>query len=185
MSQRVLLADCAPQPWRNGGGQTQELLAWPHAADWQLRLSVAKVDRNGPFSAFAGVDRWFAVLQGAGLDLHWEGRRARAAEDDEPVCFDGADAPLCRLVDGPTQDLNLMCRRGSGVGRLWRAAVGSVLGGPATLRALYAHEAAELRVGGRLEVLPAACLAWSVSDGAKVWELVDGRRAFWVSWQGG
>ena len=25
----VRLADLAPQPWKNGGGTTRELLAWP------------------------------------------------------------------------------------------------------------------------------------------------------------
>ena len=51
--------------WRNGGGRTRELLAWPDAADWKVRVSVADVESDGPFSAFPGVQRWFAVLEGA------------------------------------------------------------------------------------------------------------------------
>ena len=39
----VQLADVAPQPWKNGGGTTRELLAWPDAASWRVRLSVAEV----------------------------------------------------------------------------------------------------------------------------------------------
>jgi environmental stress-induced protein Ves len=34
-----------------------------------LRISVAEITRDGPFSAFAGVQRWFAVLEGAGVML--------------------------------------------------------------------------------------------------------------------
>ena len=66
---RVQLAEIAPQPWRNGGGLTRELLAWPDAEAWQCRLSVADITRAGPFSAFPGVTRWFAVLEGEGVVL--------------------------------------------------------------------------------------------------------------------
>ena len=58
-----------PQPWRNGGGVTRELLAWPDGGDWRVRVSVADIDADGPFSAFPGVERWFAVLEGAGVAL--------------------------------------------------------------------------------------------------------------------
>lgn len=30
-------------PWRNGGGATRELLAWPYAEDWRVRISVALI----------------------------------------------------------------------------------------------------------------------------------------------
>ena len=70
MSWQVVRVDsAAPQAWRNGGGVTRELLVWPNAEDWLVRLSVAEIERDGPFSAFAGVDRWFAVLSGAGVLL--------------------------------------------------------------------------------------------------------------------
>ena len=61
--------DMAPQPWKNGGGITRDQLAWPDAAHWQLRISVAEVARAGPFSAYPGIQRWFAVVQGAGVVL--------------------------------------------------------------------------------------------------------------------
>ncbi len=104
------LADVAPQPWRNGGGLTRELLAWPNAADWQLRLSVADIERDGPFSAFPGVQRWFCVLQGEGVELDFNGQRCTLRAGDAPLAFDGAAAPGCRLLAGPTRDLNLMWR---------------------------------------------------------------------------
>ena len=50
----VRLEDAAPQAWRNGGGVTRELLTWPNADDWIVRLSVADIEKDGPFSAFPG-----------------------------------------------------------------------------------------------------------------------------------
>jgi hypothetical protein len=106
----VDLAAVAPQPWRNGGGVTHELLAWPSAADWQLRLSVADIERDGPFSSFPGVQRWFCVLQGEGVLLEFNGQNKRLRLGDAPLGFDGAAAPGCLLLAGPTRDLNLMLR---------------------------------------------------------------------------
>jgi environmental stress-induced protein Ves len=106
-------ARIAPEPWRNGGGRTRELLAWPSAADWQLRLSLADIDRDGTFSTFPGVQRWFTVVEGSGVALGFEGAAERPLVlGDPPLCFDGAAAPACRLLDGPTRDLNLMHRGG-------------------------------------------------------------------------
>lgn len=127
--QTIHAQDCAPQPWRNGGGHTRELLTWPPgtpADQWQLRISRADIEADGPFSAFPGVQRWFAVLQGAGVALQLGGERKLLA-GDAPLCFDGADAPGCRLLGGPTQDLNLMARKGRGFmqavrpGQAWSA----------------------------------------------------------------
>ena len=109
-----LLADCPCVPWRNGGGRTRELLAWPDAHDWQLRVSVADIEADGPFSTFAGVERWFAVLQGQGVELSVGAARHRLARGDAPLRFDGATPAACRLLDGPTRDLNLMLRRATG-----------------------------------------------------------------------
>ena len=106
----------APQPWRNGAGQTRELLAWPSAADWQLRISRADIDSSGPFSAFNGVQRWFVVLSGKGVVLRMptaDGHKHLLESGHAPLHFEGGLAPFCQLVDGPTQDLNLMARGGS------------------------------------------------------------------------
>ena len=42
--------ECAPQPWRNGGGQTRELLVWPPMGEWQLRISRAGDTPELPYS---------------------------------------------------------------------------------------------------------------------------------------
>ncbi len=104
----VSLSEVSPQPWRNGGGVTREVIAWPVAEAWQLRLSVAQIDKDGPFSVFPGVQRWFAVLAGEGVCMTPPNIEVRRG--DAPFEFDGAIAPMCRLIDGATRDLNLMLR---------------------------------------------------------------------------
>jgi uncharacterized protein len=111
----VDVAGAAPMPWRNGGGVTRELLRLPadgqgDTDDWTLRISVADIVSDGPFSAFAGVTRWFAVLEGPGVRLRWPHSAVHLHPGDSPLCFDGADAPACTLLGAPTRDLNVMAR---------------------------------------------------------------------------
>jgi uncharacterized protein len=110
--------DVAPQAWRNGGGTTRELLAWPGAEDWRARVSVADIACDGPFSVYAGVRRWFAVLKGAGVELTIDGEARQITRNDAPCDFAGDATTHCRLLDGPTRDLNLMLRAASGGLRL-------------------------------------------------------------------
>lgn len=160
--QVVALAQVAAQPWRNGGGVTRELLAWPEPARWQVRVSVAEIESDGPFSAFDGVQRWFTVLQGAGVELELPSGPQRLEPASPPFSFDGADAPGCRLLAGPTRDLNLMTRREAGRALMWRAAAGSHLPAPARWRALFCLSPAVLvQGGGPAQPLPALSLAWS------------------------
>ena len=120
MSWHVIhLADAPAAPWRNGGGVTRELAVWPAQGEWAWRMSVAEVGASGPFSRFDGITRWFAVLRGAGVVLNVrtasDSGEAGASEHrltvvDAPLCFDGGAVTDCRLIDGPTQDFNLMVR---------------------------------------------------------------------------
>ena len=107
-STTVRTADVAPQPWRNGGGETRALLVRPRGGDWQVRVSVAEVASHGPFSRFPGVQRWFAVLEGAGVVLTIGSSEHRLGPGDDALSFRGDVAVRCRLVAGPTRDLNLM-----------------------------------------------------------------------------
>ncbi len=116
----VHLADVLPTPWRNGGGVTRELAIWPAHGDWAWRMSVAEVDASGPFSTFPGVTRWFAVLHGAGVQLHIDGVRHSLRCHDAPLEFDGDAATDCTLLDGSTQDFNLMVRTAHGSSRMHR-----------------------------------------------------------------
>jgi environmental stress-induced protein Ves len=106
----VRAQDIPPTPWKNGGGMARDLLCWPGVADWHWRISLADVEADGPFSSYPGVQRWFAVVEGAGVELDFGGRAVRIRAGDTPLAFDGAAAPGCRLIDGPTRDINLMLR---------------------------------------------------------------------------
>jgi environmental stress-induced protein Ves len=110
----VTASDIAPQPWRNGAGTTRELLTWPGPDRWQLRISLAEVTRDGPFSAYPGIERWFAVVQGNGVVLDIAGARHALDATNEPLRFGGGEPVQCSLVDGPTRDLNLMSAGGHG-----------------------------------------------------------------------
>ncbi|RZU02237.1 HutD family protein [Rivibacter subsaxonicus] len=184
--QFVRLADVAPTPWRNGGGSTRELLAWPNAERWALRLSVAEIERDGPFSSFHGIDRWFAVIDGAGVELRFgSADRIRSVRrGDEVLQFDGGIAPACRLLDGPTQDLNLMLARGRG--GLQRLQPSEPLLLRAPLKAVYVADAAVLhRAGAAPQPLVAGSLAWSDAAAGELWtiEAAPGARAWSVAYE--
>jgi hypothetical protein len=117
----VHLADIPATPWRNGGGLTRELASSPGDGAWRWRMSVAEVTASGPFSRFDGITRWFAVLKGAGVALTVrtpsDSDDAGACEHrltatEPPFCFDGGASTHCELLDGPTQDFNLMVTDG-------------------------------------------------------------------------
>ena len=165
----VLFDHITPLPWRNGGGVTRELLAWPTADDWVVRLSVADIERDGPFSAFPGIDRWFAVLSGNGVLL---GAPAmRVTRKDGCHAFDGALVPACHLISGPTRDLNLMIRRDVAQGALTRhqpateVKITAPLAAPQRgLRGVFVVRESVLSFGGTELRLNAYSLAWSESD---------------------
>ncbi|MEJ6023533.1 HutD/Ves family protein [Ramlibacter sp. PS4R-6] len=159
---QVSLDSVAATPWRNGGGTTRELLAWPNADEWTARVSVADVAAGGPFSSYPGVARWFAVLSGEGVTLRVEGREHVLGRESQPFSFDGASATDCALRGGATEDFNLMLRGRDGVlervqGQQERnCRKGSIVG-------VYSHEheiafrAVEVRI-----VIPPRTLAWHV-----------------------
>ena len=183
--QVVRCEDVAPQPWRNGGGVTRELLTWPRSADWQCRISVADIGCDGPFSAFPGVDRWFAVAEGAGVLLQLPGAEHRLDPASAVVHFAGEATPGCRLLAGPTRDLNLMSRRGQGRASMQRAQPAVPWSGRATLRALFSADCLTLRCGGAetLAVAPFT-LVWAENGVAGSWQIdaVPGSpRAWWMS----
>ncbi|MDZ4127463.1 MAG: HutD family protein [Hydrogenophaga sp.] len=117
---RVALDAVAAVPWRNGGGVTRELLAWPSAHDWACRISVAEVAASGPFSAYPGVERWFAVLAGHGVTLDVAGQAHRLDTASPPLRFAGDASTTCTLLGGATRDFNLMLRTGRAHGTLRR-----------------------------------------------------------------
>ena len=154
-------------PWKNGGGTTTEIAVHPEGAgldNFEWRVSMARVETDGPFSAFPGVDRTLAVLDGHGIALEVKG--------EKPVTLDSASKPhifpadmqtSAALVAGPITDLNVMTRRGS-----WSHAVERVvartplhvaLTGTVTL-VLVATGAADIRLSGERATLSDRDCLW-------------------------
>ena len=69
--------DRPAQPWKNGGGLMRELHFWPAGEGWMARVGVADIAADGPFSFFPGVQRWFTVLKGGGVELDINGTAGR------------------------------------------------------------------------------------------------------------
>jgi environmental stress-induced protein Ves len=166
--QHMALADAAPLPWKNGGGTTRELLAWPPGVpDWHWRISVAQVDADGPFSVFEGVQRWFAVLGGAGVELALEKEGAmhaqRLTQQSDAFCFDGALPVDCTLIKGLTQDFNLMVRSAHARAQMQRVrGTVAVTAQQGVARAIWAGASgAVLRDADRVWPVPAQTLVWT------------------------
>lgn len=177
--QLVSLAHAAPQPWRNGGGSTRELLAWPSAQAWRVRMSVAEVAQAGPFSVFEGVRRWFAVLEGGGVVLTLEGAPHDLTVRSEPFAFDGAAAVDCALRAGPTLDFNLMTREAPASMRRIRGSFTGRMPAGSLVAAYAATQGASLRAGGEELELPPATLAWQLVRADAGIEL-EGADALWM-----
>lgn len=109
-------SDYRRMPWKNGGGETAEIAIAPEgtaldAFDW--RISMARVDGDGPFSAFAGVERTLSVLDGAGIRLQVAERAVvELNPGSAPYTFPADLATSAALIGGPITDFNVMTRRG-------------------------------------------------------------------------
>jgi environmental stress-induced protein Ves len=103
-------------PWKNGGGETREVLVSPPGAtldliDW--RISLATVASDGPFSVFNGIERTLCVLRGEGIRLQvGDAAPTLLQRGSAPFTFDGETPASASLVNGPIVDLNVMTRRG-------------------------------------------------------------------------
>jgi hypothetical protein len=150
---------------------------------------VADIEQDGPFSPFPEVQRWFAVLEGEGVALNFADREEMLRPGSAPIVFDGALAPGCRLLSGPTRDLNLMARQDAGVAKMQVAHRGDTLGDgrgnrPPRWRGVYAASPLTLALeGGSRLPLPAGSLAWSeLPQGSWQLEAAAGTalRAWWL-----
>jgi uncharacterized protein len=170
------------QQWRNGGGMTQALVAWPNLEEWRIRCSVATVAADGPFSVFAGVQRWFAVLEGAGVELNIAGLKHIQMQNAAPLCFEGGAATDCNLIHGETRDFNLMLNGCTGTMQaitnafVHHAKVGQWL-------AVYSHDHdTSIKSQGRSLLVPLQHLAWTVCDSAHDLTVIT-KNALWMQAQ--
>ena len=114
---RVLKADeYSRMLWRNGHGETAQVAIGPATAtlegfDW--RVSMARIDGDGPFSIFPQADRTLAVLRGDGLRISVDGATSvEVIPSSDPLVFPGDVPAAAKLIGGTVTDLNVMTRRG-------------------------------------------------------------------------
>jgi environmental stress-induced protein Ves len=99
--------------WRNGLGWTREILRHPADGDtWDWRLSIAEVEKDGPFSAFPGCDRELVLLAGEGMRLRFEdGDSVTLLPPHARHRFAGERSLTAELLSGRTHDFNVIWRR--------------------------------------------------------------------------
>jgi len=106
--------------WRNGAGWTREICRAPGRDDWDWRLSIAEIEQDAPFSTFSGVDRELVLLSGNGLRLRFDdGATHQLDPPHGRLRFSGERSVTGELLDGRTEDFNLMWRRDAVATRLW------------------------------------------------------------------
>jgi hypothetical protein len=177
-----------PIPWKNGGGTTRDLLVWPSHAHWQLRISVASIERDGPFSDYKGFDRWFAVMRGTGVALQMGGERYEIRRGAPPLHFDGALAPMCWLLDDPTSDLNLLVPQGAGKAAMLDVAPGRDWVSRCSWRGVVTTDAMHLVVDDHVAAgTRGTALIWSADAAGQRWRLRPQHdvhaHAWWIEFQ--
>lgn len=104
----IRFADLAITPWRNGAGRKADIAT---GEGWLA--GFAFLDRDAPFSDYAGHDRTITLIDGSGFDLEIAGRGVvRVDQPYVPIRFDGGASTTCRLLGGPCRVLNAMTARG-------------------------------------------------------------------------
>jgi environmental stress-induced protein Ves len=161
--ERFAFSSLLATPWKNGGGTTREIAAFPSGAGFDTfgwRLSIAEVERDGPFSSFPGVDRTIVLLRGAGMRLRDLGRGDEHALTDPgaPHAFAGEASIEAKLVDGATSDFNVMTRRGRWSATVERLTLRAEVAGADAL--LLFAGAGTWQVDGHGPLEPDAMLLW-------------------------
>jgi hypothetical protein len=144
MSWPILRASArAARPWKNGTGRSWDVATGsgtgPDGFDW--RLSVALIERAGPFSPFAGYMRRQWLLTGRGMVLEIAGEATKWLDLPGAVAaFDGAASVVGRPVGPLARVLNLMSARPwpDHAARLVTRAGDAMLAGPGLLVAIGA-----------------------------------------------
>lgn len=121
--------DCPETPWKNGGGTTREIAAYPTGAsmdDFLWRISMARVAAAGPFSRFDGIDRVLTILEGR-LELRRADKVITLDGTSQPFCFDGGAESAGQPLGDAVLDLNVMVRRGFYRARVKRVRAGDII----------------------------------------------------------
>lgn len=145
------------EPWANGLGQTAVILREPDDNGWRVRISIAQVERDGPFSELADTQRLLVPLDAA-MELRFADGHVQRAHRFGVLRFAGAPAPFGILPEGATRDFNLMLRQGASAELFARTLVDSMVlpaeSGVRWLVYLHRGDATLVAGGAALQLAP-------------------------------
>lgn len=99
-------------PWKNGKGETLELLCQQDEQGIRWRISQAAVVEDGVFSDFTGMQRTLVLLSGQGMQLtHQVTESHNLTQPLDMARFAGFEHTVASLTQGPIEDLNIMVRQ--------------------------------------------------------------------------
>lgn len=186
MTLLIPFAGLEPAPWKNGGGCTTEIAIAPPGAPldaFEWRISLATIAASGPFSAFPGVDRTLALVDGPGvvLEIGDEGQFV-LSEQDPIVEFAGESPVNATLAGGPTTDFNVMTRRATCHHRLGRRTLNGIseFAPRGDITILFLAEGESLCVSSESERIGLVRYDAVVFDSDAVWTLEAGQATVFV-----
>jgi len=97
-------------PWRNGGGWTRVLAQSPGREPFGWRISIAEIERDGPFSDYTGYERTI-VAEDAGFTLEFADGERVDLQPLVPFAFAGERTAFCRLHAARASAFNVMTLR--------------------------------------------------------------------------
>ncbi len=102
MSAIIRAGELPITPWANGAGRKADILS---GEGWLV--GFAWLDRDAPFSDYAGHDRTIMLQEGPGFTLDLPaGSTVTVKQPFTPEAFDGAGPIACRTMGGPCRVLN-------------------------------------------------------------------------------
>lgn len=104
MSRVVRADEVRPQARTDGGGTTRELAS---ADDGSWRISLADVERDGPFATSAGLRHLLTVVDGPVLDLEVDGE-AHVVEPQRPFALPGDATTVVSVPEGAVRVLDVV-----------------------------------------------------------------------------
>ena len=142
-------------PWKNGLGETLEILVSEDQHGLRFRISQAAVVDDGVFSDFQGMHRTLVLLSGEGLALSHQDTAANRTEHQlktilDMASFAGGDTTYAELANGRIEDLNIMVRETDTLSEVAACFAPHTLslasGARCLLRAFYANQACTIAV---------------------------------------
>lgn len=184
---RILRAkDRVATPWKNGGGTTSEVIAFPPGAgfdDFGWRVSIARVETSGPFSKFSGIHRHLAMLKGC-VRLKIAGRETlELSPETQPVNFPGDVPTEAEMIDGAATDLNVMTRHGQFSATMLRRTVSAQIRTSAETTLLFPLSDTAVRADNRQHALS---LGDAILAGVgEEFAIAPAAQCYWIEINGG